>query len=66
MFFDKVYRAVGKKRKEITRYDLINENVEIDDMLLESLERSGRAYLKRQGDYICLYYTMKKEGEIEG
>lgn len=57
MYFDKVYRKKSKKG-EILEYKLINENIEIDDTLLESLERSGMANIKRNNDDIELYYNI--------
>lgn len=61
MYFNEVYRAVGKKNETIN-YELINSNIEINDLLLASLERSGMARVVSKSDgKLVLYYEVKKE-----
>lgn len=55
--FKNVYRRVSDRNEEL-RYKKINENVEMEDMLVDSLLRSSAATIKYKEDYMELYYNM--------
>lgn len=59
MYFEEVYRAVGKKDEQL-RYEKINEKVEMDDLLIQSLERSGMGRVVSTNQGLILYYEVKK------
>lgn len=55
--FKNVYRKVSDRSEEL-RYEKINEDVEMGDMLVDSLVRSSAATIKHKEDYMELYYNM--------
>ena len=57
MFFKKVYKRCSE-RNESLEYNVINENIEINKGLIDSLIRSGMANVKSIDDGYELYYNV--------